>query len=60
MKPSALIATLPKLIAKQRPPFLWGAPGVGKSDVIRQVATNMKLELRDVRLSLLDPIDLNA
>lgn len=60
MKPSSIRATLKHLIAKKRPPFLWGAPGVGKSDVVRQVAEDMKLELRDVRISLLDPIDLNA
>lgn len=60
MYPSALRRVLPKLLDKQRPVFLWGAPGVGKSDTIRAVATDMKLELRDVRLSLLDPIDLNA
>lgn len=60
MKPSSIRAALPKLIAKQRPVFLWGAPGVGKSDVIRQIAEDHKLELRDVRLSLLDPIDLKG
>ncbi len=60
MKPSAIRTALPKLIAKQRPVFLWGAPGVGKSDVIRQIAEDSKLELRDVRLSLLDPIDLRG
>lgn len=60
MYPSALRRVLPKLLDKQRPVFLWGAPGVGKSDTIRAVATDMKLELRDVRLSLLDPIDLKG
>ena len=60
MKPSAIRTALPKLIAKQRPVFLWGAPGVGKSDVIKQIAEDHKLELRDVRLSLLDPIDLKG
>lgn len=60
MKPSALRTAIPKLIAKQRPAFLWGAPGVGKSDLIARIADDMKLELRDVRLSLLDPIDLKG
>lgn len=60
MKPSSLRTALPKLLAKQRPVFLWGAPGVGKSDVVSQVAEDKKLELRDVRLSLLDPIDLKG
>jgi hypothetical protein len=60
MKPSSIRTALPRLIEKQRPVFLWGAPGVGKSDVISQIADDMKLELRDVRLSLLDPIDLKG
>jgi len=60
MKPSSIRAALPKLIAKQRPVMLWGAPGVGKSDVVRNIAEDMKHELRDVRLSLLDPIDLKG
>ena len=60
MKPSSIRVSLPKLIAKQRPVMLWGAPGVGKSDVIRNIADDMKHELRDVRLSLLDPIDLKG
>lgn len=60
MKPSALRTAIPKLIAKKRPAFLWGAPGVGKSDLMALVAEDNKLELRDVRLSLLDPIDLKG
>ena len=58
MKPSAIRAILPHLITKRRAPFLWGAPGVGKSVLVAQVAKDMGLELRDVRLSLLDPVDL--
>jgi hypothetical protein len=60
MKPSSIRTVIPKLIAKQRPVFIWGPPGVGKSDGVAQIAKDMKLELRDVRLSLLDPIDLKG
>ena len=60
MKPSAIRTTLAHLIAQQRPAFLWGAPGVGKSDVVKQTAKDLGLELRDVRLALLDPIDLKG
>lgn len=60
MKPSALRTALAHLITVQRPPFLWGPPGVGKSDVIRQVTEDLGIELRDIRMSLLDPIDLKG
>jgi hypothetical protein len=60
MKPSAIRQALPTLMAKRRPCFLWGAPGVGKSDVVAKVAEDGGLELRDVRLSLLDPVDLKG
>ncbi len=60
MKPSALKVALPHMIHEQSPVFIWGAPGIGKSDVIAQIAESMKFELRDVRLSLMDPIDLKG
>ena len=46
--------------------MLWGAPGVGKSQGIRQVAkeiadkTGKKVEITDVRLLLFNPIDLRG
>lgn len=60
MKPSSIRKVLPVLINEQRPVFLWGPPGVGKSDVVKHVAEDLKFELRDVRLSLMDPIDLKG
>ncbi len=60
MKPSNILSALKLLIDRQRPVFIWGAPGVGKSDLVLQVTKLMKLELKDLRTSLLDPTDLNA
>lgn len=60
MKPSSVFRSLNHLLDNHRPAFLWGAPGVGKSDVIAQIAAARKVELRDVRLNLLDPIDLRG
>jgi len=60
MKPSHIAPALVKLIAKQRPTFIWGPPGVGKSDVVRQTADHLGIELRDVRMNLLDPVDLKG
>jgi hypothetical protein len=60
MKPSQVLAALKHLIKVQRPVFLWGPPGIYKSDVVAQLAKGEKLELKDVRLSLLDPVDLKG
>ena len=46
--------------------MLWGAPGVGKSQCVRQIANNIKKEtgkevnVIDVRLLLFNPIDLRG
>lgn len=60
MKPSSIVYSLKVLIPLRQPVFLWGAPGVGKSQVVAQVAAAMGLELLDVRAILLDPVDLRG
>ena len=40
--------------------MLHGSPGVGKSDVVRQLAKQRGIELIDLRLSQLDPVDLRG
>lgn len=60
MKPSQVKLALQHLVTRQRPVFIWGPVGAGKSDVVGSVAKDLKLELRDVRLNLMDPVDLNA
>lgn len=42
------------------PVNLLGSPGVGKSDVIRQVADKLNLQVIDFRLSTCDPTDLSG
>ena len=43
-----------------QPLYIWGAPGVGKSQVVSQAADKIGIELRDVRAVLLDPVDLRG
>ena len=45
------------LIAKLVP-FISGSPGIGKSEIIKQVAEDFDLELIDFRLAQCDPTDL--
>lgn len=44
----------------KRPVFLWGPPGVGKSDTFQQIADQAGGLLIDLRLPLLDPTDLKG
>jgi len=49
-----------ELIKKKLPVFIWGAPGIGKSSIVKQIAKSQNLEFLDLRLSLLDPTDLKG
>jgi len=60
MQPSRVTETLKTLIAIRQPVFVWGPPGVGKSQVVAQTAAQMGLSLIDVRAVLLDPVDLRG
>ena len=45
---------------KPQPVMMWGPPGIGKSDIVKAVTRECGIELRDVRLSQLDPVDLRG
>lgn len=47
-------------ILADTPTFIWGPPGLGKSDVVRQTASKLQYNLKDIRLSLRDPVDLRG
>lgn len=59
-RPQVVAKVLKAGIKAQQPLMIWGPPGVGKSDVVRQVAADMKYNLIDLRLALLDPVDLRG
>lgn len=60
MRPTQIAQAINVCVDKQRPVFIWGPPGVGKSETIEQVAKNREAELRDVRLNLMDPTDIKG
>lgn len=60
MQPSRITGALKALIHIQQPVFVWGPPGIGKSQVVSQVAQQQGLALVDVRAVLLDPVDLRG
>ena len=61
MKPSELYEALHALISERVPIHIWGASGVGKSQIVRQVARdNLNWQFIDVRAVQLDPVDLRG
>lgn len=60
MKPSSIARALTHAVNIRRPVFVWGPPGTGKSDVVANVAKTLDRELVDVRLNLLDPVDVKG
>ena len=44
----------------KRPIFIWGPPGIGKSDIIKQIGDLLESHVIDIRLSLWDPTDIKG
>ena len=54
------IKTVTRCIEENVPVFLHGAPGIGKSDVVRGIAKSMGIGLIDFRASIRDAVDLRG
>src|SRR5580700_7046170 len=60
LQPSALFEALHALIGQRVPLHIWGACGVGKSQIVAQVASDLNWQFLDVRALQLDPVDLRG
>jgi hypothetical protein len=49
-----------KALKTRRPTFLWGPPGIGKSDVVKQIGEETNRPVIDVRLALWEPTDIKG
>ena len=59
-KAKAIISTLvqQQLDGKNPPPvFLWGPPGVGKSEGVREIAAENGIDIIDIRLGQMEVVD---
>ncbi len=52
--------SLRKAFKSKRPIFMWGPPGIGKSDIIKQLGDELDAHVIDVRLSLWEPTDIKG
>jgi hypothetical protein len=66
VKPSQAVGVIHRAMTNSRKPkpvFLWGPPGIGKSDIVSQIAYDVMPGnnlLIDCRLALMDPTDLRG
>ncbi len=58
--PNEAKRSLRKCIKIQRPVFMWGPPGIGKSDIVKQIGQEFDRDVIDVRLSLWEPTDIKG
>lgn len=58
--PKAAKKAIGKGISVRRPVFLWGPPGIGKSDIVKQIGDTMGRQVIDVRLALWEPTDIKG
>ena len=61
VSPNKAKKSLRHAMLKKRPIFLWGPPGIGKSDIVAQITDGLpNAHLIDIRLSLWDPTDIKG
>lgn len=53
-------ASIHRCFETKRPVFLWGPPGIGKSDLIEGIADDMNALVIDLRLGQMEPTDLRG
>ncbi len=52
------VSRVRRCMAKKRPVFLWGPPGIGKSDLVREIANLLDGVTCEVRLHTMQPTDI--
>ncbi len=58
--PNSAKKSIVRAFKKKRPLFLWGPPGIGKSDIVHQIGEQMEAKVIDIRLSLWEPTDIKG
>ena len=58
--PKQAITALQHCIDIKRPVMIWGAPGIGKSDIVKKIGDEQSREVIDIRLPLWEPTDIKG
>ena len=58
--PRDIMDAVKHLALIKRAGFIWGPPGIGKSQVLRQVAESLGMQFVDIRLSQIEPTDIRG
>ena len=56
----AALAEDPRLAHELPPLMVWGAPGLGKSSILKDVAKELGIGFIDVRLAQREPVDIRG
>ena len=60
VRPSDIRAELNYAFNRKRPVFIWGPPGVGKSEIVDSITQERAGFMIDLRLALMEPTDLRG
>tara|TARA_Y200000002_G_scaffold68079_1_gene52912 strand:+ start:3068 stop:4159 length:1092 start_codon:yes stop_codon:yes gene_type:complete len=61
VSPNQAKSSIRRAFKKKRPIFIWGPPGIGKSEIVHQIGDEIKNSLViDIRLSLWEPTDIKG
>ena len=60
LSPNKAKSRISHALTKKRPVFIWGPPGIGKSDIVHQIGDALDAHVIDVRLSLWEPTDIKG
>ncbi len=60
LSPTQIKSTMRLLSRTLQPAFIWGPPGIGKSQVAKELANDTEVAFIDIRLSQMDPTDVRG
>ena len=60
VRPSDVRAEINYAMNRKRPVFIWGSPGVGKSEIVDSITQERSGFMIDLRLALMEPTDLRG